>query len=134
QPLTGPQTARQASVLTQAFCCLSFARGRHDSSGRRRIDDVLDCPHVHRHPSVLGAAAGAVAGFAAITPASDYVNVSASHIIGFGAGAMCIFAVNLIRERDALDVFGVHGVGATWAAIATVSSPPLLSTPPPPTV
>jgi ammonium transporter, Amt family len=44
-------------------------------------------------------------------------------IIGFGAGAICFFAVNLIKERvgvdDALDVFGVHGVGGTWGVIAT---------------
>src|SRR5438105_1400899 len=78
---------------------------------------------VHRRPSVLGAAAGAVAGLVAITPASGYVNVSASIIIGLGAGVLCFFAVNLIKERvgvdDALDVFGVHGVGGTWGAIAT---------------
>ncbi len=78
---------------------------------------------VHRRPSVLGAAAGAVAGLVAITPASGYVNVAASIIIGLGAGGLCFFAVNLIKERvgvdDALDVFGVHGVGGTWGAIAT---------------
>src|SRR5436309_10801245 len=78
---------------------------------------------VHRRPSVLGAAAGAVAGLVAITPASGYVTVSASIIIGLGAGGLCFFAVNLIKERvgidDALDVFGVHGIGGTWGAIAT---------------
>jgi len=78
---------------------------------------------VHRRPSVLGAAAGAVAGLVAITPASGYVTVSASIIIGLGAGVLCFFAVTLIKERfgvdDALDVFAVHGVGGTWGAIAT---------------
>jgi ammonium transporter, Amt family len=78
---------------------------------------------VHRRPSVLGAAAGAVAGLVAITPASGYVSVAASIIIGLGAGVLCFFAVTLIKERfgvdDALDVFGVHGVGGTWGAIAT---------------
>src|SRR5919199_1345108 len=77
----------------------------------------------HGRPSVLGAAAGAVAGLVAITPASGYVNVTASIIIGLGAGVLCFFAVNLIKERvgvdDALDVFGVHGVGGTWGALAT---------------
>src|ERR671933_1970846 len=53
---------------------------------------------VHRRPSVLGAAAGAVAGLVAITPASGYVNVAASIIIGLGAGGLCFFAVNLIKE------------------------------------
>jgi Amt family ammonium transporter len=71
----------------------------------------------HGRPSVLGAAAGAVAGLVAITPASGYVNVTAAIIIGLGAGICCYWAIQL-RTRltkidDALDVFGVHGVGGT---------------------
>src|SRR3954454_12487007 len=70
---------------------------------------------VHKRPSVLGAAAGAVAGLVAITPASGFVTVPASIIIGLGAGGVCFFAINIIKERfgvdDALDVVGVHGVG-----------------------
>src|SRR5213076_2821101 len=65
-------------------------------------------------PSVLGAAAGAVAGLVAITPASGYVDVSASILIGLGAGIFCYTAIQLtkrLRVDDALDVFGVHGVG-----------------------
>jgi ammonium transporter, Amt family len=78
---------------------------------------------VHKRPSVLGAAAGAVAGLVAITPASGYVTVPASIIIGLGAGGICFLAIHLIKERfgvdDALDVVGVHGVGGTWGALAT---------------
>jgi len=78
---------------------------------------------VHKRPSVLGAAAGAVAGLVAITPASGYVTVPASIIIGLLAGSICFFAINIIKERfgvdDALDVVGVHGVGGTIGAIAT---------------
>jgi Amt family ammonium transporter len=78
---------------------------------------------VHKRPSVLGAAAGAVAGLVAITPASGFVTVPAAIIIGLGAGGACFFAINLIKERfgvdDALDVVGVHGIGGTWGAIAT---------------
>ena len=73
-------------------------------------------------PSVLGAAAGAVAGLVAITPASGYVDVSASVIIGLGAGSICYAAIQVTRRLkvdDALDVFGVHGVGGTWGALAT---------------
>ena len=73
-------------------------------------------------PSVLGAAAGAVAGLVAITPASGYVDVSASILIGLGAGAFCYAAIQVTRRLkvdDALDVFGVHGVGGTWGALAT---------------
>ncbi len=73
-------------------------------------------------PSVLGAAAGAVAGLVAITPASGYVDVSASILIGLGAGTFCYVAIQLTRRLhvdDALDVFGVHGVGGAWGALAT---------------
>lgn len=73
-------------------------------------------------PSVLGAAAGAVAGLVAITPASGFVTVPASILIGLLAGLACYCAVQLkprIRVDDALDVFGVHGVGGTLGAILT---------------
>ncbi len=73
-------------------------------------------------PSVLGAATGAVAGLVAITPASGYVDVSASILIGLGAGIIPYFAIQLTRRikvDDALDVFGCHGVGGTWGALAT---------------
>ncbi|MFQ5827481.1 MAG: ammonium transporter [Dehalococcoidia bacterium] len=73
-------------------------------------------------PSVVGAASGAVAGLVAITPASGFVTPMAAVIIGLGAGAFCYFACRL-RARmgldDSLDVWGVHGVGGTWGAIAT---------------
>jgi Amt family ammonium transporter len=73
-------------------------------------------------PSVLGAAAGAVAGLVAITPASGFVNVSGALVIGFGAGALCysaVFLKNKFGFDDALDVFAVHGVGGIWGALAT---------------
>lgn len=77
---------------------------------------------MHRRPSVLGAAAGAVSGLVAITPAAGFVTVPAAILIGFGAGILCFLAVQLksrLRVDDALDVFAVHGVGGTWGAIAT---------------
>ncbi len=73
-------------------------------------------------PSVVGAAAGAVAGLVAVTPASGYVQPMESLAIGFGAGALCYFAVRLrshIKLDDSLDVVGVHGVGGVWGALAT---------------
>jgi ammonium transporter, Amt family len=77
----------------------------------------------HGHPSVLGLAAGAVAGLVAITPASGYVDVPASLLIGLGAGILCFFAVDILKTNigvdDALDVFAVHGVGGIWGALAT---------------
>ena len=77
----------------------------------------------HRgHPSVIGAAAGAVAGLVAITPASGFVDTPAAILIGLGAGVICYWAIQLTRKLrvdDALDVFGVHGIGGTWGALAT---------------
>ena len=73
-------------------------------------------------PSVVGAAAGAVAGLVAITPASGFVTPMASLVIGAGAGSLCYFAVRLRAKMgldDSLDVVGVHGVGGAWGALAT---------------
>jgi Amt family ammonium transporter len=75
-----------------------------------------------QRPSVIGAAAGAVAGLVAITPAAGFVDVRASIIIGAGAGGFCYIAAQLkhrLRVDDALDVWAVHGVGGWWGAIAT---------------
>src|SRR5690242_17900297 len=73
-------------------------------------------------PTALGAASGAVAGLVAITPASGFVGPLSSILIGIGAGIICYLAV-VIKARlgydDALDAFGIHGVGGTWGAIAT---------------
>lgn len=72
--------------------------------------------------SVVGAAAGAVAGLVAITPASGFVTVGGALVIGLVAGGLC-YSATLLRSRlkvdDALDVFAVHGVGGLFGAIAT---------------
>jgi len=68
-------------------------------------------------PSVLGAAAGMVAGLATITPASGFVSVPAAFCIGLVAGVVCYLAVTKLKSHfgydDSLDVFGVHGIGST---------------------
>jgi ammonium transporter, Amt family len=67
-------------------------------------------------PSVLGAAAGMVAGLATITPASGFVSIPAAFCIGLIAGIVCYTAVTKIKSvcgyDDSLDVFGVHGIGS----------------------
>jgi Amt family ammonium transporter len=73
-------------------------------------------------PSVVGAAAGAVAGLVAITPAAGAVDAMGAIAVGAGAGGLCYLAVRLrarIHLDDSLDVVGVHGVGGAWGAIAT---------------
>ncbi len=79
---------------------------------------------LHRgNPTVLGGATAAVAGLVAITPACAFVTPIGSIWIGVGAGAICYAAVTLLKPAagydDSLDVFGVHGIGGTWGAIAT---------------
>ena len=76
----------------------------------------------HGRPSVVGGAAGAVAGLVGITPAAGFVTPMAALIIGFLAGVGCFLAVEMFvrgRVDDALDVFGVHGVGGMIGALAT---------------
>ena len=74
-------------------------------------------------PSMLGAASGAVAGLVAITPACGFVGVGGALIIGLAAGVACLWGVNGLKRMlgadDALDVFGVHGVGGILGAILT---------------
>jgi ammonium transporter len=74
-------------------------------------------------PTVLGAASGCVAGLVAITPASGFVSPLPAVIIGLAAGVVCYLAVAVVKAKlgydDALDAFGVHGVGGTLGAIAT---------------
>jgi ammonium transporter, Amt family len=74
-------------------------------------------------PSLLGAASGAVAGLVAITPAAGFVGVVGALVIGLLAGVVCLWGVNglkrLLGADDALDVFGVHGVGGILGALLT---------------
>ena len=74
------------------------------------------------NPTVLGAASGAIAGLATITPASGFVGPISAIIIGLVAGVLCHYAINLKNKfgyDDSLDVVGVHGVGSTWGVLAT---------------
>lgn len=74
-------------------------------------------------PTILGLVSGAVAGLVAITPAAGFVNAPAAIIIGLIGGAICYFAVSVIKTKvgydDALDAFGIHGIGGIWGSIAT---------------
>ncbi|MBU1568020.1 MAG: ammonium transporter, partial [Proteobacteria bacterium] len=74
-------------------------------------------------PSMLGAASGAVAGLVAITPACGWVGIGGALVIGLLAGVVCLWGVNGLKRMlgadDALDVFGVHGVGGILGAILT---------------
>lgn len=67
-----------------------------------------------KKPKMLGMLTGAVAGLATITPAAGFVNVQAAMIIGVAASVACYIAIMFKNKRgwdDALDVWGVHGIG-----------------------
>jgi Amt family ammonium transporter len=67
-----------------------------------------------KKPHFVGLLTGAVAGLATITPAAGYVPIYASVVIGIAAGGVCYAAIQLknkFKWDDALDVWGVHGVG-----------------------
>ena len=74
-------------------------------------------------PTVLGAVSGCVAGLVAITPGAGFVSPLSAIIIGLAGGVICFFSVSVMKAKlgydDALDAFGVHGVGGTFGAIAT---------------
>jgi Amt family ammonium transporter len=72
-------------------------------------------------PTVLGFCSGAVAGLVVITPGAGFVTASSAVLIGLAAGVVPFFACTklkaLLKYDDALDTFGVHGVGGTLGAI-----------------
>jgi Amt family ammonium transporter len=74
-------------------------------------------------PSAVGLSIGAVCGLVAITPASGYVDVTASIIIGLAAGVFSNLVANWRVSRtkldDSLDVFACHGISGIWGSLAT---------------
>ena len=71
-------------------------------------------------PKFVGLMTGAVAGLATITPAAGFVSLPSAVMIGIAAGAVCYIAVsfkNKIGWDDALDVWGVHGIGGCLGTI-----------------
>ena len=73
-----------------------------------------------RKPKLVGLLTGGIAGLATITPCAGFVPVWAAPIIGTAAGLVCYFAVQLknkMKWDDALDVWGVHGVGGFLGTI-----------------
>ncbi len=94
--------------LATAAAALSWTAGEWIHKGR---------------PSMLGGASGAVAGLVAITPACGYVGVMGALVIGLLGGIVCLWGVTglkkLLGADDALDVFGVHGIGGILGALLT---------------
>ena len=74
-------------------------------------------------PSVLGIVSGAVAGLVAITPASGFVGMTGSLVIGIVAGVVCFWSATWLKHKlgydDSLDAFGVHCIGGIVGALLT---------------
>ena len=68
-----------------------------------------------RRPTLIGAIIGAIAGLAAVTPASGYIGPVGGMVLGVTASTVCFFAVGIVKWKllidDSLDVFAVHGLG-----------------------
>ena len=77
----------------------------------------------HGKPTIVGAATGAIAGLATITPASGFVGPIGGLIIGFLAGLICYKMCGVIKNLwnidDSLDVMAVHGVGGIIGTLLT---------------
>ncbi len=81
---------------------------------------IIEWTHTGK-PKFIGLLTGAVAGLATITPAAGFVPLWAAMIIGILAGVICYIAVhykNKLGWDDALDVWGVHGMGGVTGTIA----------------
>lgn len=73
-----------------------------------------------KKPKFVGLLTGAVAGLATITPGAGYVSPLSACLIGILAGIVCYIAISLknkLKWDDALDVWGVHGVGGILGVI-----------------
>jgi len=112
----GGSAVASGSLATSAFVATQFA------AASAALSWMMVEWASKGNPTVLGAASGAVAGLATITPGSGFVSPISAIIIGFVAGGLCYYAVNLKSKfgyDDSLDVVGVHGVGSTWGVLAT---------------
>ena len=78
---------------------------------------------VNKKPTTVGACTGAVAGLVAITPAAGSVDLLGAFAIGIITPVVCFFMVAVVKAHfkydDALDAFGVHGVGGIVGSVLT---------------
>jgi len=76
-----------------------------------------------KHPSLLGAVSGAIAGLVAVTPAAGLIGPMGAIVLGAVAGVVCYIFCSAVKHAfgydDSLDVFGIHGVGGIIGSIGT---------------
>lgn len=78
---------------------------------------------LRKKATMVGGVTGVIAGLVAVTPAAGYVTILSSLAIGGLASVFCYWGLHVLKARlqydDSLDVFGLHGIGGIWGAIAT---------------
>lgn len=78
---------------------------------------------INKKPTTVGTCTGAVAGLVAITPAAGTVDLTGALFIGFITSLVCFWMVAVVKPKlgydDALDAFGVHGIGGIVGSVLT---------------
>lgn len=104
-------------LASSAFCATHF------SAAAGALAWTAVEKRFHGKPTVLGASSGAVAGLVCITPAAGYVGPMSALTMGAAAGAVCYWSCAWLKAKcgydDALDAFGVHGIGGMVGAVLT---------------
>ena len=110
-----------SALSSGALSAMTFAVTHVSAAGATVIWLVIEWLHKGR-PTMFGAATGAIAGLATITPASGFVGPMSALIIGLCAGTICYLALHMkthLGYDDSLDAFGVHGIGGIVGTLAT---------------
>ncbi len=110
-----------SALSSGALSAMTFAVTHISAAGATVIWLVIEWVHKGR-PTMFGAATGAIAGLATITPASGFVGPMSALIIGLCAGSVCYLSLHMktrLGYDDSLDAFGVHGIGGIVGTLAT---------------
>ena len=109
-----------SALAANGLACNAFLATNTAGATATLVWCLLESFHRGKATS-LGAASGAIAGLAAVTPAAGFVDLAGALWIGIIAGLLCYGAI-LVKVKlgydDSLDAFGIHGVGGFWGILA----------------
>jgi ammonium transporter, Amt family len=109
-----------SALSSGALSVWAFVATHASASAATLIWVVIEWLHRGK-PTMFGAATGAIAGLATVTPASGFISPLSALIIGLVAGSVCYLALSFKTKfgyDDSLDAFGVHGIGGIIGALA----------------
>ena len=110
------------SAVNASGLSVSAFTATHIATGTAALTWMMMDWIFYKKPTALGFCSGAVAGLVAITPACGFVAPMGALILGFAVSFICFFAIklkHLLKADDALDVFGVHGIGGLIGCLGT---------------